>query len=76
MAQDPSIGRVIGKCRLVEKIGEGELGVVYKAEDPVHGVVALQIVPPERLASPVILEAFGDAVKLASQLHHPRAVRV
>ena len=75
-ASDPFIGKSVGNCRVVEKVADGELGPVYKAEDPVRGVVALQIVPAERTASPVLLEAFSDAVKLAAQLNHPHAVRV
>lgn len=75
-AGDPFIGRTIGRCRLVEKIGDGDLGAVFKAEDPEHGVSVIQITPAERISSPVLLESFGNAVKLASQLNHPHAIRV
>jgi serine/threonine protein kinase len=73
---DPYIGKNLGSSRVVEKIADGDLGPVYKAEDPVRGVVALQIIAPDRVASPVLLDAFADAVKLAAQLNHPNAVRV
>lgn len=72
---DPYIGRSFGSCRIIEKLGDGDLGPVYKAEDPVRGAIALQIVARDRVASPVLLEAFSSAVKLAAQLNHPRLVR-
>jgi serine/threonine protein kinase len=73
---DPFIGRNIGRCRLVEKIADGELGPIFKAEDPERGVSAVQITPQERISSPVLLESFSSAVKLATQLNHPHAIRV
>ncbi len=73
---DPFIGANLGTCRVVEKIADGDLGPVYKGEDPVRGSVAIQIISKDRVASPVLLEAFADAVGLAAQLNHPRVVRV
>lgn len=73
---DPNIGRNIGKCRVVEKIGDGDLGAIYKSEEPIRGIVALQIINPDRISSPILLEAFSDAVKLAVKLSHPHVVRV
>jgi serine/threonine protein kinase len=73
---DPYIGRTVGNCRIVEKLADGDLGAVYKAEDPVRGAVALQMVSKDRIGSPVLLEAFAGAVQLAAQLNHPRVVRV
>jgi serine/threonine protein kinase len=73
---DLFIGRNIGRCRLVEKIADGDLGPIFKAEDPERGVSAVQITPQERLSSPVLLESFSNAVKLASQLNHPHAIRI
>ncbi len=73
---DAFIGRTIGRCRVIEKLGDGELGPVYKGEEPVRGVVALQLVPREKLGSPVLLEAFGESVKTAARLIHPNVVRV
>ncbi len=73
---DPYIGKSIAQCRLVEKAGEGDLGPIYKAEEPIRGVVAIQLIGPERIASPILLEAFGDTVKGVSKLNHPNTVRV
>jgi serine/threonine protein kinase len=76
IGSDPFIGKNFGNCRVVEKLADGDLGPVYKAEDPVRGAVALQIISKDRVASPVLLDAFTSAVKLAAQLNHPRVVRV
>jgi serine/threonine protein kinase/tetratricopeptide (TPR) repeat protein len=73
---DSNIGMTVGQCRIVEKIADGDLGPIYKAEDPLRGVVALQVIPPTRIASPIILEALADAVKTASKLNHPRIIRI
>jgi serine/threonine protein kinase len=75
-AVDPLIGKTVGRCRLVEKIADGDLGPIFKAEDPEHGVSAVQITPSERMSSSVLLESFGNAVKLTAQLNHPHAIRV
>jgi serine/threonine protein kinase len=73
---DSYIGRTVGNCRIVEKLADGDLGAVYKAEDPVRGAVALQLIPKDRVGSPVLLDAFAGAVQLTAQLNHPRVVRV
>jgi len=73
---DPQIGRMLGNSRVVEKIADGDLGPVYKAEDPVRGAVALQMIAKDRVASPILLEAFVEAVKLSAQINHPHVVRV
>jgi len=72
---DPHVGQTMANCRIVEKIADGELGPIYKAEDPVRGVVAIQIIPQEQLGSPVLIEAFGDAVNQAAKINHPNVVR-
>jgi serine/threonine protein kinase/tetratricopeptide (TPR) repeat protein len=73
---DPFVGKSIGNCRLVEKIADGDLGPIYKAEEPTRGTVAAQVVPPDRVSSPILMEAFSDAVKLATQLTHVNVVRI
>src|SRR5437867_10243051 len=73
---DPFIGKHIAQCRLVEKLGDGDLGPIYKAEEPIRGVVAIQLISPERIASPILLESFSDTVKQVAKLNHPNAVIV
>ncbi|HYK87888.1 MAG TPA: serine/threonine-protein kinase [Acidobacteriota bacterium] len=73
---DPYRGKSVGQVRVGDKITDGELGPVYRGEDPIRGVVTIQFVPQSRLASPVLFEAFEDAVKLAAKLDHPNVIRV
>ncbi len=73
---DPYSGQTVGQARVGQKIADGELGPVYRADDPVLGAIAVQFISAERLASPVLMEAFEDAVKRAAGLNHPNVVRV
>jgi serine/threonine protein kinase len=73
---DINLGKSIGTCRLVESIANGDLGPIYKAEDPIRGAIAIQLIAQERISSPILLEALSEAVKLASRLNHPNVIRV
>jgi serine/threonine protein kinase len=73
---DPYTGQTVGRARIGQKIADGEQGPVYRADEPVIGAIAIQFINAERLNSPVLMEAFEDAVKRAAGLNHPNVVRV
>jgi serine/threonine protein kinase/tetratricopeptide (TPR) repeat protein len=73
---DPYVGQTLGQARVTEKIADGDMGPVYRAEDPTRGVLAAQFIASEKLQSTVLVEAFEDAVKLAAKVNHPNVIRV
>src|SRR5262245_45450491 len=71
------IGETLGRYRIESKLGEGGMGVVYKAHDVhLHRTVAIKVLPPEAIANPERRQRFIREAHAASALDHPNIVTI
>jgi serine/threonine protein kinase/sugar lactone lactonase YvrE len=71
------VGRRLGRYEIVAKLGEGGMGVVYKAHDTgLNRTVAIKVLPPESLADPTRKQRFTQEAQAASALNHPNIVTI
>jgi serine/threonine protein kinase len=71
------IGRSLAHYSIIEKVGEGGMGAVYKARDErLDRFVALKILPADKMSDPERRRRFTQEAKSASALNHPNIVTI
>ena len=71
----PGPGSMLGNYQIIELIGEGGMGMVYKARDTVlDRTVALKILPPSLTQNPEFLRRIRTEAHAQARLHHPNVV--
>jgi serine/threonine protein kinase len=72
MTNDALIGKTIGQYKILERLGEGGMGRVYRAHQDILGRdVALKIMSPEMTTKPGYLERFAREAKVSAKLENP-----
>jgi len=66
-----------GRYRIIKKLGQGGMGVVYQAEDSVlKRIVAYKVLPPSLKEHPAVLNSFLQEARVAAALNHPNIVTI
>jgi len=70
-------GKTLSHYELLEEIGKGGMGVVYKARDArLDRIVAVKLLPPDKMSDPERKRRFVQEAKAASALNHPNIVTI
>src|SRR5437867_1860855 len=71
------VGKVLAQYRITEKLGEGGMGIVWKARDThLDRFVAIKILPPDKVSDPERKRRFVQEAKAASSLNHPNIIHI
>lgn len=71
------LGQTLGRYRIESTLGQGGMGVVYKARDrSLNRDVAIKVLPPEAVSDPSRKQRFVTEAKAASALNHPAIVTI
>ena len=71
------INRMLAHCQIAEKLGEGGMGIVYKAHDThLDRSAAIKILPPGKVSDPQRKARFVQEAKAASALNHPNIITI
>jgi tRNA A-37 threonylcarbamoyl transferase component Bud32 len=74
---DPFLGRTIGRCKILEKIGAGRTATVYRAHHEGLGTdVAVKILLPEILKFPEVVSKFEAEARAIARLDHPNVLKI
>ncbi len=76
--QDPFVGKVIdGRYEILQRVGEGGMGVVYKARQiSIDRVIALKMLNAQMAQDPTWVQRFYNEAKACSRLQHPNTIRM
>lgn len=76
-AKDPHIGTMVGRCKILERIGQGKTAVVYRAENVSLGLpVAVKILHPSILEFPDLVAKFEAEARAIAKLDHPNVLKI
>src|ERR1700688_2018653 len=75
-AQDPMLGQTLGCYKIVEVIGRGGMGVIYKAHDQwMDRTIAIKMLHQHLVHDPQSLQRFNQEARAAGNIEHPNVIQ-